>query len=191
MGDQGARRLRVIDGEKPAEPLAVPHSFEDAFRRHYPLVRHLVGQWGVHPSAVEDVTQEVFVTVHRRWDSFDGRTAFSNWVVGIARRVAKDHRRSRRRAWLRRQNVPAWRPEPETPQESAERSEAARRVEQFLAGLPVEQREVFVMADVLGMRGPEIAESLGVPLNTIYSRLRLARRKFEEFVGKGGDQGGR
>ncbi len=46
------------------------------------------------------------------------------------------------------------------------------------------QRAVFVMADLEGMRAHEIAEALDVKLNTVYSRLRLARAKFERGLAR-------
>jgi len=192
--------LRLVDDAAPGSSShsarVAPSNFADAFRKHHGLVCHLLAQYGVEPAAVDDAAQEVFLVVHRRWDTYDGRAAFSKWLVGIVRRVAKDHRRARHRAWLRRSKIPAWRPDPSTPLELVEREQAARRVQSFLDALPLAQREVFVMSDVVGMRGPEIAEALGVPLNTIYSRLRLARRRFEAFAvalddTRGGDNHGR
>ncbi len=196
---RGMPRLRVVSeteskATSPLEPDArddharrpSPSSFEEAFRRHHGLVCHLLAQYGVAPAAVDDVAQEVFLVVHRKWGSFDGRSAFTKWLVGITRRVAADHRRSRRRARQRREQVPVWRPAPNTPLELVERDHVGHHEDLAL-------REVFVMADVVGMRGPEIAESLGVGLNTVYSRLRLARRRFEAFVAgdeTGGTDGG-
>ncbi len=52
----------------------------------------------------------------------------------------------------------------------------------FLAEQPSDQREVFVLAELEGLSGPEIAAALGAKLNTVYSRLRLARRHFARVV---------
>jgi len=52
---------------------------------------------GVVESAVDDVVQEVFVTVYRRLDQFEGRCALKTWVFGILMRVVNNYRRTRRR----------------------------------------------------------------------------------------------
>jgi RNA polymerase sigma-70 factor (ECF subfamily) len=52
----------------------------------------------------------------------------------------------------------------------------------FLEELPAPQREVFVLAELELESAPDIASALGVPLNTVYSRLRLARARFEAWV---------
>jgi RNA polymerase sigma-70 factor (ECF subfamily) len=55
-------------------------------------------------------------------------------------------------------------------------------VREFLAAIDRTKREVFELADLEGMRGPEVAETLGVNVNTVYSRLREARRLFADFA---------
>ena len=57
------------------------------------------------------------------------------------------------------------------------------RVGNFLTTLPPHQREVFELIDIEGMRGPEVSAALGVNINTIYTRLRLARQAFKRFAG--------
>lgn len=64
------------------------------------------------------------------------------------------------------------------PHERATRSEAARLVERFLDAMDDHRREVFVLAELEQLTSPEISAALGVPLNTVYSRLRSARRAF-------------
>ncbi|MBC8074000.1 MAG: hypothetical protein IAG13_37115 [Deltaproteobacteria bacterium] len=68
------------------------------------------------------------------------------------------------------------------PEQRAELSRAIELVEGFVATLDDDQRTVFVLADLEGVPVPEIAAQLGVNLNTVYSRLRLARRRFERAI---------
>lgn len=73
-----------------------------------------------------------------------------------------------------------------TPFEQAAHEEQLRSLFRALEGMPEDQRAVFVLAELEQMSAPEIARALEVNLNTVYSRLRAARRKFAESVG-GGD----
>jgi RNA polymerase sigma-70 factor (ECF subfamily) len=62
------------------------------------------------------------------------------------------------------------------------RREAVEAVSNFLDELDEPQRQVFYLADVEGMTAPEISAALGVKLNTVYGRLRLARKRFEQVM---------
>jgi len=70
------------------------------------------------------------------------------------------------------------------PHESAAKREAARLVDRFLERLNENQRDVFVLAELEQLTAPEIATVLGAPLNTVYSRLRLARLEFAKAVAR-------
>jgi RNA polymerase sigma-70 factor (ECF subfamily) len=149
---------------------------EAVYREYHGFVGRMLHHLGVRGASVDDAVQEVFVVVHRRLGSFDGRTSIKNWLYGITRRVAADHRKQgQRRAWLRL--VPA----PEASGEHPplhEHAAAADLVGQILDTLDEDKRLVFVMAELEGMTAPEIAEAIGVNLNTVYSRLRAARQRF-------------
>ncbi|MBL4688309.1 MAG: hypothetical protein JKY37_27225, partial [Nannocystaceae bacterium] len=69
------------------------------------------------------------------------------------------------------------------PDEAVARKRAWMQLDEFLAGLDQEQREVFVLAELVGMRVPEVAAVVDAPLNTLYSRLRIARRRFNDRFG--------
>ncbi len=66
------------------------------------------------------------------------------------------------------------------------RREAWFELSRFLAGLKLEQRRVFMFVDLLGMRMPEVATLVEAPLDTLYSRIRSARRSFRQrFANEG------
>ena len=133
---------------------------------------------GVPAGAADDVTQDVFMVVHRRLPGFDHAAPVRAWIFGIARNLARKHReRSNRRTPL--QLVPR---EPRTPDEALQWREAAGVVERFLASLDEDKRAVFVLAELEGMTAPEVAETLSTKLNTVYSRLRAARALFAKAV---------
>jgi RNA polymerase sigma-70 factor, ECF subfamily len=150
-----------------------------------------MGRLGVAPSAVEDAAQDVFVIAHRRLGDFEGRSSVKTWLFGIALRVARDHRRAARR---RRDHglVPEGEADAATvvdtaspsPLESASRSEAVERLMAILGELDDDRRAVFILAELEQMSAPEIADAVGAPVNTVYTRLRAARRAFNEAVAR-------
>jgi RNA polymerase sigma-70 factor (ECF subfamily) len=157
--------------------------FATVFRDHHDFVWRTLRHFGVDDAALDDATQDVFVVVHRRLDDFDGRAPLRSWLIGICRRVALRYReRSARRG--DRLAVAAEDPAvaPGDPEQAAEASEAVELVEDFLTALDPDKRAVFRLCEIEGMSAPEVADALGVNLNTVYSRLRLARRRFEDTV---------
>jgi RNA polymerase sigma-70 factor (ECF subfamily) len=159
-----------------AEPLA----FEEVYRRYFPFIWRSVQSLGVPASMTDDVVQEVFVIAHQKLAAFEGRSALKTWLYGIALHRARRHR-GRSRAGEQVDTSLAeglGGPEAARPDRRAEHAEAARAVNAILDGLGDEQREVFVLAELEELTAPEIAEILGVPLNTVYSRLRLGREAF-------------
>ena len=123
----------------------------------------------------------MFLVVHRRLPEYDGRAAMTTWLFGIARGVAANHRRSSARAERKLAVVPPPAAVPD-PEARAARNEAAEFVRAFLDGLDEERRLLFALADIEGMKVPEIAEALGLNLNTAYSRLRATRELFQRAL---------
>jgi RNA polymerase sigma-70 factor (ECF subfamily) len=134
---------------------------------------------GVRDAALEDAAQDVFVVVHRRLGDFQARSSVRTWLFGIALRVAGDHRRrERRKGGLAPLDFEVEDGAP-GPHEEAARAEALRSLAQALEALDEDKRAVLVLAELEQMSAPEIAAALGINVNTVYSRLRAARRAFE------------
>lgn len=108
-------------------------------------------------------------------------------LFAIARQIASHALRSAQRRERREREQPGPSASPD-PHEALERSEAARFVETFLSRLDEPQATVFVLAEIEGMTAPEIASCLGVGVNTVYSRLRLARERFERALSRHNDR---
>lgn len=153
-------------------------AFETIYREHYAFVWRSVRRLGTPDAELDDLVQEVFVVVHRRLGDFEGRSAITTWLFGIAYRVVRDHRRSAAARAKREALATGGRP-PTEPDRKLSRTQAAGVLDDLLAQLDEEQRAVLVMADVVNMTAPEIAELTETKLNTVYSRLRLARQAFE------------
>lgn len=153
-------------------------AFEAMYRQHFAFVWRILGNQGVPESEREDVAQEVFLVVHRRWQEWRRDGSVRSWLFGIARRVASDHRRRLARAERRHAalGVVAASHSPRAVDELLARERAKRALARAIDDLEAGRREVFVLMEIESMSAPEVAEALGIPLNTVYSRLRLARR---------------
>lgn len=148
------------------------------YREHFAFVFRSLIRLGIARANVEDVAQDVFLVVRRRLGDYDRTRSMPAWLFGITRRVASEWRRSAGRAQRRLDLLPPP-PEGETPAHSAELGEAAELVRTFLDGLDEDHRLVFVLSELEGLSGTEIAEALGVNRNTVYTRLRKGRALFE------------
>jgi RNA polymerase sigma-70 factor (ECF subfamily) len=167
----------------PAMSAASRPTLAGLYRSHAGFVWRVVRRLGVPEAMAEDVVQEVFLVARRRLPDYEGRGAPTSWLYGIARGVTANYRRGQARAERRLRVVsgPHGAAAP-SPEDVVGRADAVALVERFLAGLDPDQREVFVLADIEGLSGPEVAEALGLNLNVAYSRLRLARRKLRRFL---------
>jgi RNA polymerase sigma-70 factor (ECF subfamily) len=161
-------------------------SFDDVYREHFAFVWRSAKRLGVSEAALDDVVQEVFVIVHRRLATFEGRSAMKTWLFGITLRVARDHRRSvgRRGGTSDAIDPDTVRASTPGPGDTMEKAEAVRVLHALLDEMDDERREIFVMAELEQMTMPEIAATLGLNVNTAYARLRAARGTFEESVAR-------
>jgi len=172
------------------ETAKVRPTFAQIYDATFPFIWRTVRRLGVDESAVDDVTQDVFVTVYRRLDDFEMRCAPKTWVFGIAMGVVRNYRRGRRRkeaAVPLANNVASAELVADRgadPMELASRAEAGRMVHQLLDQLDEEKRVVFVMAELEGLTVPEIADLVGSNVNTVYSRLRAARKEFDQALAR-------
>lgn len=174
-----------------AQTSAADREFEAVYREHVGFVWRNLRRLGVPEPEIEDAAHEVFLVVLRRLPQFDGSAAITTWLYAITRGIASN----RRRGDLRRQRRHAEAPEPgpaEGPGEWLERSQAAATVARFLASLTPEQRVVFELFEIEGLRAHEVGAALDLNVNTVYTRLRAARARFAAFVAAlhGGAAGG-
>jgi RNA polymerase sigma-70 factor (ECF subfamily) len=169
------------------EPRVRTRSFRALYEAHVDFVWRNLRRLGVYESDVEDRTQEVFVVAHRRFDQFEDRGHGPRaWLFQIVLRVASDARRHRRRHpedpdggdALGRAAVEA------SQADTLLRNEALSQLDAALDTIDVGRRAVLVLHEIEEMTAPEIAEVLGIPLNTVYSRLRVARAELEEALGR-------
>ena len=159
--------------------------FDEVYDEHFSFVWRNVLNRGVPSSAVDDVVQEVFVVVHRKLTSFEGRSSMRTWLAGIVRRVVADHVRKRGNAPVGDEQLENESPSAARgPAEELDAKAAARVLDELLARMPEAQREVFILHEIEEMTGREIAETVGANENTVHTRLRAARRIFEEGLAR-------
>lgn len=182
--------VRPFSEPAPA-PVEESLVFEDIYERYFDFVWCNVRRLGVPEASADDAVQEVFLVVHRRLREFEGRSSFRTWLFGIVLRVASEQRRVLRRksphACAGGASVDADMIADErtaSPHEATARSQEVRLLYKLLDQLDDDKRVVFVLAELEQMSIPEIAESLGANVNTIYARLRAARRDFEQAVAR-------
>jgi RNA polymerase sigma-70 factor (ECF subfamily) len=130
---------------------------------------------GVAEADAPDASQDVFLVVHRRLKDFDNRAGLRPWLYGICAKVASD---LRRRAHVRHEEPVAKLPErgsaPSQDRE-VERRQTRERLEAVLSSLDAKKREAFVLFELEELSLAEVAQAVGCPLQTAYSRLQAAR----------------
>lgn len=166
-------------------------NFADIYEAHFAFVWRSLRRLGVDTSMLDDAAQDVFLVVHRKLPDFEWRSSVKTWIYGIVRRVAGDHRKAHRRR-ATREGTDGQARDPDAtpdlavlaPHESGTQTEAVRLVHELLDSLDDDKREVFVLTELEQMTAVEIAETTGVTLNTVYSRLRAARRDFQRAAAR-------
>lgn len=155
----------------------------ELYAEHADFVWRSLQRLGVKDPDLEDVLQEVFIVVHQQLASFEGRSKPTTWLFGISMRVASNHRR---RAHRRREQPTlgageelAAEGDPETDTLALH---ARRQIDAALDCLELDKRAAFVMFEIDGLSCPEIADVMGVPVGTIYSRLYAARADLQKAL---------
>ncbi|HEY2406489.1 MAG TPA: RNA polymerase sigma factor [Polyangiaceae bacterium] len=184
--------VRLINVREPGgaqAPGRMPGRAVPDFATLYDVWFDHVARWlkalGAPERDHEDLAQEVFLVVRRRLPEFDGHNV-AGWLFQISRRQVLRYRRLR---WVQRvltfgssehvEQLPELRHSPLAALENKQRHEL---VQQLVAKLSDKRRVVFVLFEVEGYSGEEIADLLDIPLNTVWTRLHHARKDFFELL---------
>jgi RNA polymerase sigma-70 factor (ECF subfamily) len=158
-----------------AEPEAAPLSFAEVFADHAPGVWRTLRNFGVPEADLQDACQDAFVIVHRKLADFRGQSSLRTWICGICLRVAAARRRrAHRRHEVLVDELPV-EATTEDPEREFDLRSARSLLEQIILSLDEAKRQVFVLHEIEQMPMAEIAEAMGCPLRTAYSRLEAAR----------------
>jgi RNA polymerase sigma-70 factor (ECF subfamily) len=166
-------------GDQSIESEGTPEltaAFRRLFEAEFTYVCRSLRRLGVREADMKDVAQEIFLAVHRHLDEYEPSRPVRPWLFSFSLRFAANYRRlARNRAHV---------PDDGLHQEAARGSDVEARdlVLRALEALDFDFRVVFVMHDLEGFSAPEIAEQTGCKLNTVYSRIRLAREGFKSAV---------
>src|SRR6188508_686476 len=199
--DEGAKPgLRLVREGESAPVLAgergAPSWHSDAMDTHddrfaalydawFDEVLRWIGALGMPDSEAEDLAQEVFLVVNRKLSTFDGRNE-AGWLYRITELTVRDHRH---RAWFknlfrRRQDVDL-----ETvarvegsPTLAHEHEQDRVVLQRLLAKMSTKLRSTFVLFEIDGRSGEEIAAIQDIPCATVWTRLHNARRVFWKLV---------
>jgi RNA polymerase sigma-70 factor, ECF subfamily len=158
-------------------PAARKLDFTEVYREHFDFVYRKAARMLGPGHDAEDAAQEVFLVVSRKLHTYDGTSAVTTWLFGILFNVA---RRMRRKAWLRavfERGGPS-EDEPLVAPDRAEVAEARRIAYEILDQMSAKHRDVFILYELEGLRGEEIAGLVGCPVETVWSRLHYARKEF-------------
>ena len=163
-------------------------TFSAIYTAYFDFVWSSVRRLGVGDEAVDDVVQEVFVTIHSRLHTIQQPESLRSWVYGVTRRTVSGYHRARKaksahgvEVGVVDETFPAAQL---TPFEETEQKDQLQLLAKLLLELDETKREVFVLAELEEMTAPEIAQALEIPLNTAYSRLRAARQAFEQALAR-------
>lgn len=155
--------------------------FSAIYAAHFRYVWQTLRRLGVRQADAADRTQAVFIVVYRKLSYFEARSAVKSWLFGICRHVASTYRRGLKRRWRREVAVEprALARYPDRAQDAAEARDGVAQAATILRKLPLSQSQVLLLFEVEELRGPEIAELLGISASTVRSRLRSARKLFQ------------
>ncbi len=183
-----APAVRSSCASVPAVAASSPaHAFRAMYEGQVDFVWRNLRRLGVALSELDDKTQEVFVIAHRRFAEFEDRGHGPRaWLFQIVIRIASDARRHRRRHPEDPDGGCALEREISEPTQANDvaRREALARLDRALGTIDVIRRAVLVLHEIEEMTAPEIAETLSIPLNTVYSRLRVARAELETALAR-------
>jgi RNA polymerase sigma-70 factor (ECF subfamily) len=168
---------RCVAGEDAA--------WRDLHRALYPAAVSFLRQMGVHPGELDDTCQDVFVQVFRYLGRFQHRSQLTTWLYKIC--LSQASRLRRRQKVSQALGVLFGAREAEAVQASVDLSEEelARRTQAALAQLSPSHREVFVLYELQGLTGEEIAEIVECPVATVWTRLHYARLEFRHAIEDG------
>jgi RNA polymerase sigma-70 factor, ECF subfamily len=156
--------------------------FPRIFEREFDYVWHALKRLGVRAEDLEDLTHDVFVAVYQRSASYDSARPLRPWLFGFAFRVASVYRR---RSSFRREIVAEPLDQPDEGPSALDRAverQAADLAREALEALELGRRAVFILHELDDFAMREVASALEIPLNTAYSRLRLARAELAVAV---------
>src|SRR5262245_15014409 len=159
------------------------------YARHHVRVFRFVVRLVRDESTAEDLISEVFLDVWRQAGRFEGRAAVSTWILAIARFKALSALRRRPDEELD-EAAGAIEDPSDDPEMSLEKKDKSVLIRKCLTGLSAEHREIIDLVYYHEKSVEEVAEIVGIPENTVKTRMFYARKKLEELLKAAGIERG-
>lgn len=169
---------RIAGGEKIALQLL--------FSRHYTRVYRFAARQVKDESLAEEVSNDVFLDVWRQAGRFEGRSSVSTWLLAMARNKAMSALRKRREAQLDDTYANAIADDADDSEMVMQKSDKAAALSAVIARLSEEHRTVIDLVYYQEMSVGEVADVLGIPANTVKTRMFHARKKLAGMMGDAG-----
>jgi RNA polymerase sigma-70 factor (ECF subfamily) len=151
------------------------------FARHHVRIYRFVLRVVRDEMAAEDVIGEVFLDVWRQASRFEGRSAVSTWLIAIARFKALSLLRKRRDDALDEETAEAIEEPSDDPELALQKHDKGERLRQCLGGLSRQHREIIDLVYYHEKSVEEVAQIVGIPENTVKTRMFYARKKLGEL----------
>ncbi len=164
-----------------------PRAFEDLYQRFSAMIYNLALRLCGNPEDAADVTQEVFLRVYRHLEGFRARSSVKTWIyqIGLNHCRSRYARRPPPARPLAEEGAEGVDPLPDPgrdPEDLAQASETAARVQAALGGMEESFREAVVLRDLEGLDYAEIATVLGTPIGTVRSRIARGRERLRQAL---------
>lgn len=170
--------LRLVP--RAAPQITLDDACLGAFQQELAYVYRSLRRLGISPSEVEDLAQDLFLALRRAWSEYDSTRPLRPYLFGFAFRIASAHQRKRKReVAFGVVEVDDTGPGPE---EALQSKQARALVLAALNRIPLPRRAVLVMHELDDVPVSEVASVLSIPLFTVYSRLRKARRELQAGI---------
>ena len=150
--------------------------------RHHVRVFRFVVRLVRDETKAEDLISEVFLDVWRQAGRFEGRSAVSTWMLAIARFKALSALRRRPDQELDEETAGAIEDPSDDPAAALEKKDKSTMLRKCLTGLSAEHREIIDLVYYHEKSVEEVAEIVGIPQNTVKTRMFYARKRLAELL---------
>lgn len=174
--------------------------FQLIYKEYYPKILRYLTRLFDDKNEAEDFTQEVFIKVNEALDKFEGRSSLSTWIYKIATNLANDRFRSASFQKGAKQTLSGefleenkedknvWTGKKEdTPDKMLEKKEMNACIKRYVEDIKENYKTIFVLSEYEGLKNQEIADILGLSLDTVKIRIYRARTQLKNKMEKGCD----
>ncbi|RPF53195.1 sigma-70 family RNA polymerase sigma factor [Aquisalibacillus elongatus] len=175
----------IIQGTKELTEQERLEILEECMTKYGHEIKRVVYSYIKDPTEADDITQDVFVDVYEKLNTFKGQSQLRSWIYSIAINKSKDHLRSsqNRKRIYKEKVIKLWdNKDDETPEKQSIRLENTNQLLNKVKQLPVKYREMVVLYYYEDLSLKEIADILSIKVNTAKVRLQRARKKLKPLI---------